>query len=60
MTIEKNAVSVSIQSYHGEGVDGGVVLLDEELHQLGVPVHGRVVQAGPANLELTFFKSYSL
>ena len=51
------SVSVSSVTHHlathdGHGVDGGVVLLDEELHERGVPLHGGVVEGRPARLRL--------
>ena len=39
-------------THDGHGVDGGVVLLDEELDEGGEALHGGVVEGRPARLRL--------
>ena len=39
-------------THDGHGVDGGVVLLDEELDECRVALHGGVVEGRPARLRL--------
>ena len=39
-------------THDGHGVDGGVMLLDEELDEGGEALHGGVVEGRPARLRL--------
>ena len=41
-----------LATHDGHGVDGGVVLLDEELDEGGEALHGGVVEGRPARLRL--------